>query len=114
LWTTPTDLCKAAIDVQRALAGAEDRLLSPPTAKLMVTPHSGGNFGLGFSVSTRGGDEHQYFEHSGSNVGFRCQLTAHLTDGYGAVVMSNGDVGIRIIAEILRRIARDEGWEGNW
>ena len=114
LWTTPTDLCKAAIEVQHALRGEEGRILRPEMAKRMVAPPEIGSYGLGFSLSKKGGEEYRYFEHGGSNQGFKCHLSAHLFDGYGAVVMSNGDVGIRVVTEVLKRIAAHEQWAGRW
>jgi CubicO group peptidase (beta-lactamase class C family) len=38
LWTTPTDLCKFAVAVQRAYAGADGALLSPGLARELLTP----------------------------------------------------------------------------
>lgn len=66
-------------------------------AQEMVTPVGSGRYGVGFFTGiTEGGSivgEALYFSHSGSNRGFRCELVAHRTKGYGVVLMTNGDNG---------------------
>jgi CubicO group peptidase (beta-lactamase class C family) len=108
LWTTPTDLARFAIAIQESWRGDPGSLLKKETARRMVTPHLG-DYGLGFEVYVRRGDT--YFEHSGSNDGFRAQLVAHREKGYGAAVMVNSDNG-EIIGEIVRGIAKEYGWDG--
>ena len=75
----------------------------------MVSPVGVGDFGLGFQVRKRG--EGWYFEHGGSNWGFRAQLIAHTLKGYGAVVMTNADRGQRVAAELIARIEGAYGWD---
>lgn len=108
LWTTPTDLARFAIAIQKSLRGDSRSLLKRETALRMVTPHLG-DYGLGFGVDERHGVT--YFEHGGSNEGFRSQLVAHRDKGYGAAVMVNSDNG-GILSEILRGIAKEYGWDG--
>ncbi|MEX2015550.1 MAG: serine hydrolase domain-containing protein, partial [Candidatus Hydrogenedentales bacterium] len=114
LWTTPTDLCKAAIDVQCALRGDVGRVLKPETARQMLADREVGEYGLGFGLSRHGADKTIYFQHGGSNEGFRCELIAHMSGGYGAAIMTNGDVGTRIVNELISRIAAHDNWEGRW
>jgi CubicO group peptidase (beta-lactamase class C family) len=38
LWTTPSDLARAALELQLALRGETNRLLQPRTAEQMLTP----------------------------------------------------------------------------
>ena len=38
-------------------------------------------------------------------LGFRCHLLAHVRKGYGVVIMTNGDLGGRVIEEVEARIA---------
>jgi hypothetical protein len=52
---------------------------------------------------------HPYFLHGGSNVGFRCRFVAY-EERDGAVVMSNGDNGGKLVDAIPRTIAREYGW----
>jgi CubicO group peptidase (beta-lactamase class C family) len=106
LWTTPTDLARFVMEIQKALAG-RSKVLTAETARAMTTEVKG-SYGLGFSLQGRGASA--TFGHGGSNEGFKCQMTAFLEGGRGAVVMTNGDRGGWIGAEILRSIAREYGW----
>ncbi len=106
LWTTPTDLARYLIEIQKALRG-ESSVLSAETARLMTSAVKGG-YGLGLSL--QGAGPTASFGHGGSNEGFKCQMTAFLNKGQGAVIMTNGDQGGRLGAEILRAVAREYGW----
>lgn len=104
LWTTPSDLARFAIEIQRAFSGSEERVISPAMARRMLTPEAG-SYGLGFGL--HGGAEALWFEHGGSNRGFRCFIAVHAERGDGAVIMTNGDGGGELAMEILRGIARE-------
>jgi CubicO group peptidase (beta-lactamase class C family) len=108
LWTTPTDLAKLGIEVQKALRG-ESKLLSRKTALEMVAPVGTGPFAIGFAIEKRG--EGWYFTHNGSNWGFRSDLTMHRLKGYGIAVMANSDNGGQIIDEIAARVAAAANWD---
>ena len=108
LWTTPTDLAKLGIEVQKALRG-ESKLLSRRTALEMVAPTGTGPFAIGFAIEKRG--EGWYFVHDGSNWGFRSDLAMHRLKGYGIVVMTNSDSGGQIITAIEARVAAAANWD---
>jgi CubicO group peptidase (beta-lactamase class C family) len=108
LWTTPTDLVKFGIELQKALRG-ESKLLSHATALEMVAPVGTGPFAIGFGIEKRG--EGWYFTHSGGNWGFQCDLLMHRLKGYGVAVMTNSDSGGRIINEIETRVAAAANWD---
>lgn len=107
LWTTPTDLARFAIEIQRSLAGKSNRVLSQEMVKQMLTPQVGG-FGLGLGLAGEGASAR--FSHGGANEGYRCVLIAYKNTGQGAVVMTNSDRGSSVADELLRSIAKEYGW----
>jgi CubicO group peptidase (beta-lactamase class C family) len=107
LWTTPSDLARFAIEIQRSRAGKSNKVLSADMTNQMLTPVRG-DYGLGIGV--RGTGKGLSFSHGGSNEGFRCFLFAYAETGQGAVIMTNGDGGAGLANEILRGIAREYGW----
>lgn len=107
LWSTPSDLARLAISLQRSAAGQTGGILSPSMASEMLTPQMGPS-GLGFVVL--GEREARVFRHAGSNVGFRARMLAFVEGGRGAVVMTNGDGGAELVEEILASIARAYQW----
>ena len=109
LWTTPSDLARFALGLERALEGKPGAVLSKEMAAKMVTPGLG-EYALGLGVNKRGAA--LYFSHGGSNEGFRCLLIAHREKGYGAAVMTNAEGGDQIIPEVVRAIAAAYQWEG--
>jgi len=106
LWTTPTDLAKFLLEVRQALAG-RSAVLTSEMARQMTTVQKSG-YGLGLGIEGSGPSAR--FGHGGSNEGFRCQMTAFVESGRGAVVMTNGDRGGFLASEVLRSIAREYGW----
>jgi CubicO group peptidase (beta-lactamase class C family) len=106
LWTTPSDLARYAIEVQKALAGRSSGVISTAIAREMLKPGKN-HWGLG--VGTGGSAAHPFFTHDGANEGFQCNLVAY-NSGDGAVIMTNSDSGGRLAAEILRTIASEYKW----
>ncbi|MFD7156874.1 serine hydrolase domain-containing protein [Kribbella sp. NPDC059898] len=114
LWTTPTDLAKFAIGLERAYADAEGALLPPELARQMLTPQIaateriGGlnHLGLGVFLDESG----TRYGHSGGNKGFCCHLLAYRDTRQGAVVMTNGDSGMWVVLRAFAAIASSRGW----
>ncbi|MCO6479198.1 MAG: serine hydrolase [Phaeodactylibacter sp.] len=107
LWTTPSDLARYIIEVQRSLEGRSNRVLSQEMTKQMLTKHLG-DWGLGPALS--GDGDSLRFSHGGANEGYRCQMMGFAHRGQGVVLMSNSDNGIALIGEVLRAISEAYGW----
>jgi CubicO group peptidase (beta-lactamase class C family) len=109
LWTTPSDLARVVIEVQRASLGQSNRVLSRTTVQEMLSPVGVGDYAVGFSIAKIG--QGWYFGHGGSNWGFRATLLAHKVKGYGLVIMTNADQGGMVASELSRRIQRVYEWD---
>jgi CubicO group peptidase (beta-lactamase class C family) len=120
LYSTPTDLAKFVIDLQKAYQG-KSNLLQQAGAKTMLTAQatiSEGGYREQMAVSPfllqRIDNQESkgiYFEHTGVNAGFTAYLIGNLTEGYGAVIMLNsGDDFDGLGKEIRRAIAQTYDW----
>jgi CubicO group peptidase (beta-lactamase class C family) len=107
LWTTPSDLARFAVGVQRAYAG-DSKLLSSALAREMLAYQSHEIYGLGVALAQRG--HPQRFWHSGANGNYKCLFEAFAETGQGLVIMTNGDGGLRLIGEIQRAVAQEYSW----
>jgi CubicO group peptidase (beta-lactamase class C family) len=104
LWTTPADLARLAVEVQRSLRGESNAVLSQEMAGAMLEPVRN-EYGLGFATHPEIGR----FGHGGANAGFRATLAA-FRDGRGLVIMTNSDEGAAVAEELMMAIAREYGW----
>ena len=120
LYSTPTDLAKFVIEMQKAYRG-EGKLLNQNLAKLMTTSQvnvSEGAYkeqvGIGSFLLQRTDNKEDkgiYFEFTGVNAGFTAYLIGNLTEGYGAVIMLNtGDDFNGLGKEIRRAVAKTYQW----
>jgi len=114
LWTTPSDLARFAIEIQRARAGQSNRILSATTVAEMLSPQvpdplGDDQIGIGFFLERRTGSR---FGHGGVDHGFVANLTAYAEGGLGAAIMTNAYSGGELIGELLRAVAREYGWPG--
>jgi CubicO group peptidase (beta-lactamase class C family) len=107
LWSTPTDLALAAIELQNEYAGKSHKILSQSMAREMLTRQKD-NWGLGFELSKP--ELMPRFDHFGVNAGFVSVLQAYRDSGSGIVIMTNGQDGEKLITEILRAVAHEYGW----
>lgn len=107
LWTNPSELAALAMELQAALGGDTQRVLSPEMTRTMFTPVMGG-YGLGFGIQGEG--EEARFSHGGSNYGFKAQFLAFMEGGRGVFIMTNGDRGSALAQEIVLAVAREYGW----
>ncbi|MCA6075562.1 serine hydrolase domain-containing protein [Fulvivirga sedimenti] len=108
LWTTPSDLGRWAMAVQRAYNGSETEFIQPETAKMILTKHIN-DWGLGPGLGGEG--DSLYFRHGGANEGYRCMLFSFAgPGGQGMAIMTNGDLGGPLMNEIARSVDAAYGW----
>lgn len=105
LWTTPADLARLGIELQRALAGHSARLVTRATAAEMLTEQMK-PAGLGFELREGAA---RWFLHTGVNAGFQ-SLALFSTAGDGVVIMTNSDTGLILAHEIVATLAGAYGW----
>ena len=108
LWTTPTDLAKYIIETQLSLKGKSNKVLSPETTKLRLTPYIDSSASLGVFIIKKGNEK--YFNHSGSDEGFVAEYYGSMENGNGVVVMANTDNGA-LLSEIVNSLASVYNWK---
>ncbi len=107
--STPSDLARLIIDIQKAKTGRLRGVLSAEMVDRMLTPQIE-NGALGFFVSGEG--KSKRFSHGGGNQGFFSYMVGYAETGQGAVVMVNGTDYWDLVHEIVRGIALEYGWPG--
>ncbi|HVG00158.1 MAG TPA: serine hydrolase domain-containing protein [Chloroflexia bacterium] len=112
LWTTPSDLARLAIDLQRALSGEPDTLLTGHTVRQMLEPQANardrGGVGLGLFVQRTA--EGLKFGHPGDNEGYTARWVSVLDNGLrgrGVVIMTNSDAGWDYQEGVLEAVASE-------
>ncbi|MBS7253736.1 serine hydrolase [Flavobacterium branchiicola] len=98
LWSTPTDLALIAIEMQKALAGKGNKIISQAVAKKVtdiVTLNGARGWSYGWERSLGFGNL-EWFSHNGSNTGTGGDLLATMKNGNGIAVLANGDKPNRI------------------
>ena len=123
MWSTPSDLARFVIELQKSKAGKSARFLTAQTTNEMfsgqmkdfpaavVSQRYGRqitNQGIGFRLE--GAGPSMRFSHHGGNDGYRAFIVAYVNSGEGAIVMTNSDNGADLIQEIVRSIAKEYGW----
>ena len=107
LWTTAPDLARWLLGVQHILAGRTGGPISPETARLMTTRVAPGSFGLGPEIM--GDGPLQRFGHSGANQGYKSQVDGLIARATGCAILTNGENGTTLVAEIRRAVADEYG-----
>lgn len=108
LWTNPVDLSKFIIETQLSYEGKSNKVLSQIMTRQMLTPFKDSDAGLGLFIDSIG--NRMYFQHGGSNEGFKSQYFASLIGGDGIVVMVNSDQD-GILRDVINSVAQAYKWE---
>jgi CubicO group peptidase (beta-lactamase class C family) len=109
LWSTPSDLTRYLIGVQRNLVGSSDLPIKTDLTKEMLIPQKG-HHGLGPVITGQGNTAR--FGHDGFNEGFESSIVGYENLGQGAVVMANSGFSYMLIKEVLDSIAKVYKWPG--
>ncbi|MGA5729172.1 amino acid adenylation domain-containing protein [Streptomyces seoulensis] len=99
LWSTPRDLARASIEIQRAVTGDRPVFLSAEAAAEMLRTHPGTPGGLGTAGKAYG--DRRWFGHTGGVPGFRSLTWSDPDRGLGLVVTANSDAGEDFLRELL-------------
>ena len=120
LYTTPTDLAKFFIDVQKSYIGNGKILSQATTTEMLSAQHkvSDGAYneqiGVGPFLIQRANNTDPngvYFEFTGVNAGFLAYGIASITNGNGVMIMLNsGDDVNGLGKEIRRAVAKVYNW----
>ncbi len=106
LWTTPTDLARFCIEIQKTREGRSNAILNKHSVTEMLTPQKG-EWGLGIKLDLS--PDASRFLHGGADEGFRAELACGF-DGTGAIVMANSDNGSALAHEAILSIANAYHW----
>lgn len=114
LWTTAEDLARFILTIQASRSDEPDALLPSRLIGEMMTPVMS-RYGLGVWLSEDGerfghGGSNRGFRIHGSNRGFRTRLAASIDDGWGIVVLTNGEGGTALSELVPIAAARAYGW----
>ncbi len=106
-WTTPSDLAKLVIEIQKIYHGKNSNLLNQSYVQLMLKPQINA-MGLGFHL--KGAKEVLGFWHSGNNAGYTGVLFGLTHTGQGAIVLTNSNAGEWLAIDAIRSIASAYNW----
>jgi CubicO group peptidase (beta-lactamase class C family) len=107
LWSTPSDLARIIIEVQKSYNDESNLILSAGMVHQMVIPQIGIG-GMGFQI-TRSADR-VCFGHPGWNEGFHSLLIGEIGTGRGLVWMANGENGRNLGWDVTRAVADVFEW----
>lgn len=107
LWSTPADIAKWMIAVQRSHADHGTALFTREITQQLLTPQIS-NWGLGPAIDGEGATAR--FTHAGGKLGFRSYMAGYCERGQGAVIATNGERGDHLGVEILHSLARVYDW----
>ncbi len=93
LWSTPSDLAIIAIEMQKALLGKGNKVISTNVARKVtdiVTLMGPRGWGYGWQRSIGWGNQ-EWFFHDGANTGVGGDVLANMKNGSGIIILVNGD-----------------------
>lgn len=115
LWTTPSEMALIVIEVIKSWGGDLTSLLSPDSARKMLTGYGCAQYvGLGVFLSQVNGEP--YMLSKGWGIGYQCMLVTYPRLQCGVVVMTNSEPGKpqeeALIGEVIRIVSQAYKWPG--
>ena len=108
LWTTPSDLARFAIALQRAYMRDFPAFLAADRADQMMSYQRNDFMGLG--VFLRGNNVRLEFSHGGRDEGFDASMTATGLTGQAVVIMINANDNSAAVERIQRVVSHLYNW----
>ncbi len=109
LYSTPEDLIKVAMCIQKAYNGEDSRIITKDLAEKMLTAQTPDTpNGLGLWVDKL--QNSVVFHHPGENAGFTCVLIGN-SEKQGACIMTDSDNGAMLWEDVLRAVAKECTWQ---
>ena len=108
LWSSATDLAHLLIAIAQAYRGEDGALLARATARVMMTQHDGGPYGLGAAIA--GGGKDRVLMKRGQNIGYQSYMLLFPETGQGIVVLTGSDNGTTLATALIRRAADAYKW----
>lgn len=114
LWTTAEDLARFVVAIQKSRNDQPNSLLSSRLVGEMLTPVMN-RYGLGAYLSEDGkrfghGGTNRGFRIRGFNLGFKSRMSASIDEGWGIVVLTNGEGGSALCELVPIAAAKAYGW----
>jgi CubicO group peptidase (beta-lactamase class C family) len=114
LWSTPTDLAIITIELQKALSGKGNKVISTAVAKKVtniVTLNGARGWSYGWQRGLGWGNQ-DWFSHDGSNTGTGGELLGTMTNGNGIAILANGDKPNRlpVMSYIEKEVINKLNW----
>ncbi|NVJ97489.1 MAG: beta-lactamase family protein [Alphaproteobacteria bacterium] len=114
LWTTPTDMAKLVIDIQKALADGGGRVISRAVAREVTrvqTLLKAGGWGLGWMRFEKFGNL-DWFSHSGFNSGIGGLVVATMEDGRAIALFGSGTPRVRlpVMDAVMKHVMESRQW----
>ena len=109
LWSTPSDLARWVIALERAYNGEPSPLTSQASARAMLTPGLG-KFGMGIAILSNA--DGVLLGHGGSDLGFKSEFFGWTKGEHAMVVMANGEDAMPVVEMLVQAVAHEYGWKG--
>tara|TARA_B100001094_G_C18183692_1_gene802437 strand:+ start:1822 stop:3021 length:1200 start_codon:yes stop_codon:yes gene_type:complete len=108
LWSTPSDLSRLIISINKAYSNTRNQVISPAMAHEVLTKQVNTPYGLGFVV--KGSDKALHYMKLGQNAGYQGWLIGLPNTKQGAVVLTNSDNGRELAQSLVYSIAKENNW----